>query len=90
MATHSHAAAIGNGNNGSNNNGMTTTTAILIVTLYLVAACYVWRDIKDLFWLNATANLFMLSAIIMAIVAGLIRLHDGPSSAATTTASSSS
>jgi hypothetical protein len=62
MATHLHAAAIGNGNNGSSNkNGMTTAAAILIGTFYLLAACYVWRDIKDLFWLNTTVDCFTMA-----------------------------
>jgi Transmembrane amino acid transporter protein len=92
MATHLHVAAIGGiGGNGINNG---TTTAILIVTLYLLAACYVWRDIKDLFWLNAIANLFMLMAICTAIGAGLIgillRHNDGPSATATNPSSTSS
>lgn len=49
--------------------------AVLFVALYMVVSSTL-REIKDLFYLNATANLFMVLAIVTAIAAGMIMAHD--------------
>jgi amino acid permease len=60
-----------NDNDKENSDTTTTVLAVLVVSLYMmVAAC--WRDISDMLCLNATANIFMMTAIWTAIIAGLL------------------